>query len=706
MHTLMTYEDCYVRYDERQLAIGNDELERTWDFSTGRLATVSLRNKRMQDEWCAHDPSIPTFRFSWLSDEAAAGRIWLSAEVNDDCGIAKPHLKINVDQIYEQARVIVRFAVRIYPHTALIRQECQLKKRALPDEGEGHLLWSSEPADAGREESSVTLRLDANNKPNAKRPADYIDFLHLDDLHARFETVCLRDVTDTHNNLVSREQGLLYPNEQSDLRGNLIFMSKTLKQSGLLIIKEGPTPLAHLQDPGHDYRFLGKRLFVSGSGVSADDLSEDEYVCAYGSAVGTYDGSAIGGLSLLDRYHKSVHRYRPERDFFMMSNTWGDRSRDGRVSEPFLLAELPAAAALGLTHYQIDDGWQRGATANSVQGKGRWEDYYRDGDGFWEVHPERFPNGLDPVVKRAKELGLQLGLWFSPDSSRDFRNWEKDAEVLLQLHRKYGIRYFKLDGINIASKRGETNLLNMMRKVMRETAGDVYFNLDTTAQVRLGYFGQTQYGCLFLENRYTDWRNYYPHWTLRNLWQLSRYVPAQKLQIEFLNVSRNTEKYEGDVLAPSSCGLVYAFAVTLFANPLAWMEVTGLDKAAAEALSRAIHAVKPLHKDILSGHILPIGEEPSGIGWTGMQSIRNEREGYVLIIREWNEASEAAFTLWDTDRCRLKLTCVMAMHERDAVVTKDALSPAELELEPNDRGEYRFTLPAPHTFALYRYVKM
>jgi len=28
-------------------------------------------------------------------------------------------------------------------------------------------------------------------------------------------------------------------------------------------------------------------------------------------------------------------------------------------------------------------------------------------------------------------------------------------------------------------------------------------------------------GVLVLENRYTDWVNYHPHWTLRNLWMLA-----------------------------------------------------------------------------------------------------------------------------------------------------------------------------------------
>lgn len=61
-----------------------------------------------------------------------------------------------------------------------------------------------------------------------------------------------------------------------------------------------------------------------------------------------------------------------------------------------------------------------------------------------------------------------------------------------------------------------------------ETNYTVTFNMDVTAGRRNGYHFFNEYVSLFLENRYTDWVNYYPYCTLRNLWSLSRYLPAQK----------------------------------------------------------------------------------------------------------------------------------------------------------------------------------
>ena len=88
---------------------------------------------------------------------------------------------------------------------------------------------------------------------------------------------------------------------------------------------------------------------------------------------------------------------------------------------------------------------------------------------------------------------------------------------------------------------------------------------------RGGYHYFNEYGNLFLENRYTDWQNYYPYTTLRNLWMLSKYVPAAKIQIEFLTNGGMLTNTRGYVW---TCyySFDYLFAITMAAQPLAWFE--------------------------------------------------------------------------------------------------------------------------------------
>ena len=61
-----------------------------------------------------------------------------------------------------------------------------------------------------------------------------------------------------------------------------------------------------------------------------------------------------------------------QRHALLLSNTWGDRNRDARVCETFVLQEIDRAAALGLDTVQIDDGWQKGTTVNSARPLGGW----------------------------------------------------------------------------------------------------------------------------------------------------------------------------------------------------------------------------------------------------------------------------------------------------------------------------------------------
>ena len=80
----------------------------------------------------------------------------------------------------------------------------------------------------------------------------------------------------------------------------------------------------------------------------------------------------------------------------------------------------------------------------------------------------------------------------------------------MKLYREYGIRVFKIDGLSIPTKKAETNLRKFFDTVLEKTDNQVVFNLDVTAGRRGGYNMFNEYGNIFLENRYTDWGNYYP----------------------------------------------------------------------------------------------------------------------------------------------------------------------------------------------------
>lgn len=61
------------------------------------------------------------------------------------------------------------------------------------------------------------------------------------------------------------------------------------------------------------------------------------------------------------------------------------------------------AAKLGVELFVMDDGWF-GA-----------RNHDRAGLGDWTVNPQKFPNGLKPLIDEVQKLGMKFGLWVEPE---------------------------------------------------------------------------------------------------------------------------------------------------------------------------------------------------------------------------------------------------------------------------------------------------
>lgn len=522
-------------------------------------------------------------------------------------------------------------------------------------------------------------------------PEFTLDRLALPSPHWQIEIVRFRTATDHHDTLVEHDRSLLYRGEQR-LTGTLLRLQDRTDGAQLFVLKEAPPGDDQLGYPGFDFAARTGDVRVAGSGVESGDVGPEGWTATYGVTVGVAAPGERAFLEALRAHQDTKRRYLPQRDAMLLSNTWGDRGRDTRITEAFVMRELEAAHHLGLTHVQLDDGWQAGLSRNSAHKGGQlWADWT---EASWTPHPDRFPRGLAPVVARARALGLEIGLWFNPSSANGYAAWRRDADIVIALFRTHGIRVFKIDGVEVPSKRAETNLRAFFDRVTEATAGGVVFNVDVTAGRRPGYFFLQEYGNLFVENRYTDWGNYYPHRTLRNLWQLARYVPPQFLQIEFLNTARNADKYPpGDRLAPAAVPFAYAFGVTAAAQPLAWMEVANLPPAArrSAALIARYRALQPrLH----AGRVFPIGAEPDGGAWTGFQSLDVDgRSGYLIVYRE-PLAANARGVLPTLLTPNVSTRFEPVLGEGEA-----------FEAVPGPNGDVAVYLPQPASFAIYRYTQ-
>ena len=305
---------------------------------------------------------------------------------------------------------------------------------------------------------------------------------------------------------------------------------------------------------------------------------------------------------------------------------------------------------MGVDVIQIDDGWQRGRTQNSrkavAAGKKKvWNGYWAEDPDFWTEDRERFPDGLGFLVGKAAEKGLRFGLWFGPDSSDDAANWEKDADLLLDFHRRLGVDYFKMDSMKLQTPLGLARNRRMFDKMLAESGGDMVFDLDCTAEIRPGFFGLIDIGPLFVENRYTKRPVYWPHHTLKNLWDLAQVIDPVRLRFEFNNPDTNVGKYGWSPLGLGSYWHPDAlFATVMAASPLAWMELSDVSEKSIAAIAPLVRTWKAERARWHGGIIHPVGGRPDGVAWTGFVSeAADGTGGYALLFRELNE--RGSFTL-------------------------------------------------------------
>ncbi len=653
--------------ETRSILFENTRMALQLTLDDGRLYTDAIVHKATSYRFANDSRCQPLFHIPGF--DTLGADVTVTKETDDRNGLSAAAEVMRLLFVKDGRKV--QLELRTYPGNPFIRVSLSLEGRfgmpmeAVVSAGESGIETAKR---TGAPEMDVLFRC-----PIAER-------------HWKVRTVVLRDITDANNILVEEANTTVYTRRPFEGKGQLFFLDAYTAGEKLLIAKEAPCFAGRVADSAFDLRLEPDgQLLVAGLG--ADLTQEAEYTFdtpLFAVSIGVGETQAELERSWRDYYRLDMQNTLC-RGLVSMSNTWGDRNQDAAVCEAFMLGEIEQARRLGVMAVQIDDGWQKGISANSKLGKGTlWgTGYYASDPDYWTPHPTKFPNGLTPVANAAREAGIELGLWFSPDQANGYENWRRDAETLLGLHHSYGVTFFKLDGITLSSKLLETRLAAMVRMVHEKSGGRVSFNFDITAQRRWGYLPLREYGNLFVENRYTDFVNYYPHSTLRTLWMLSRYVPTAKLQMEFLNLRRCPEKYGDDPFAPKLYTMDWAYAAVMFACPLYWMEMTHLsqeDGAVLAEIARVRNAIAP---DLAFADVTPVGEEPDGIAFTGLLADCGTF-GYLLLFRE--NSAEDTYDFHIPALCGKKLTRLAG--DGTAAVQGDTVT---------------FSADSVRSFGLYRY---
>lgn len=85
----------------------------------------------------------------------------------------------------------------------------------------------------------------------------------------------------------------------------------------------------------------------------------------------------------------------------VLYNSWEATAFDVNEEQQTELAAK--AASIGVELFVIDDGWFGGRNSDKA------------GLGDWVVNPNKFPNGLQGLIRKVNDLGMDFGLWIEPE---------------------------------------------------------------------------------------------------------------------------------------------------------------------------------------------------------------------------------------------------------------------------------------------------
>lgn len=596
IHTHAVFSGASMDFNGSLLRINTGTFSRVWRVTRGGLTTVRLGREGATIE------SMQTDRneiCDWdLGLQGDADLVTLAGARDDDESFTDPHLRVVAEFEYPTDRVAVRYVVWAYPGAHGLRTQVEI--RALPGYRGTPELFGPQIVETLRPSTPFKQR---------------IAFGLIQGIKANTGTQILREEAVGAGE-ISWANGVV-------LQGD---------KAGLVVVKESNKHTHQSAGTGRTsggLRIGDGRVEVTGAGMLRGELSKDRYRKCWATWVVPYTGDTIDAELALKRFDRRRFPVVPERDVYMMANTWG--SEDERPAcihaarEDNVLEELESVADLGIDVLQIDDGWQTprwtaATSATRVQhGRGAVEAF-----GDYPVYPD----GWKRVRGRAAELGVDLGLWAA---------WTAPLDALVANHDQAEFRCYKLDFANLNSKARYDGLVEKARALIKHSGGSARVNWDVTETVtRMGYFTGREYGNVYLANRKTMTARapvlYVPHKVLNEAWNLSKYVNLNKFQVTVQNVDRVLPGVPTDAAQHTHD---YAVGIALMSCPIFFQETRYYEPEARERVREILSVYKAHREAMYRGYVFPIGDEPDNHSLTGFQNHDpGSGSGYITAFRE------------------------------------------------------------------------
>ncbi|MBR4675929.1 MAG: hypothetical protein IKP00_15835 [Victivallales bacterium] len=611
MKKLLKKLDIEVLQDKSSLVLKCAGLERRIDLSSNVPKTVSLTYKgKYQLAQDKPETASQDFTFIGLnkaSDETPCKLLSVKAEWKDTTILEAAHAEVQLEmmELCGETRYLRTYI--LYPGVPAIGVHTAIKSPVMPN-----TYWS--------------YRDIPHSGYDPDKREGCVDKLRLPFV-ATVKSIEYFGRTDYTDKLYEEHVGL------GQLKGNLL-IAEAQQGFGLVMLQEAPPSTERRDLEKHDFRVeateTDTQLFSCCWGIPPNEVSADRYICSYRHVLIAFEDKAKAQHAV--KAYLKARFPMDERCGKVVVNPWGCGLFPELVCEEFLKKEITASAKLDADYYQVDDSWQAG---KALQMLTRANQHITP--AFWEVS-ENLHGTFKPLCDAAAKAGMKLGLWIAPSCNCEYRDWRETADIICNMHKKYGFDLIKIDAVRCPTHLAEENLEALLKTVRERTKGKIYFNLDTTNGQRPGYFLFLEYGNIFLENRYVCrlWGlGYHPEKTLRSLWQLSRYMRPQFLQIEVPYTGDINNEFYKNKPRPDIYPTDYWAAISLFASPLLWLAPSRCDKAYVDVVSKVMKLHHRIWPDLAQSEIYPIGNCPDGRSISGFQAHNDATgHGYLLLFRE------------------------------------------------------------------------
>lgn len=604
--TAVTLRNATGTFKDNKIFVSTGKIERNWKWTGKGLLTTSITNQFTRKEYAKTqiknqcDWDLP----GAITNQSSAELIDVTIKEANDNGFSSPYLEVVSTIKYADAGLVFEHVIWVYPNSPGIRT--QLRVKALSGYNSAKIRTEES------ERSEYGLK-------TAVRGAR-VEYLPLN-----FSEENARRYWGYYNNPGGRYDASRNMLEEKVVTGFPLFLTEDINwasgmsveynngQNGVCVVKESPKTVNNAAHNTGSFYSGPDGVSVSGWGLTPDEVVTDRFRECWATWTIVWSQGNDGMQLALKQFDRARYPVFPERDMFILSNTWGPANPGGAqfTEEDFVLKEIPAVAKLGIDVMQIDDGWQK-------SGGGP------DAKNF----SPKYTNGWKDIKAIADKNEVRMGLWVTAKLST--------TEELNKNIDELGFVSWKSDFDHLATRADYEDRIKKYRDVMKHAWMKTQFSLcPEYDDPRYGWYYFKEYGSIYFQNIQESLPAHLtmvPSNVLMHNWEMTKYFNSNKLQVMLQNPKRvNPERSDAPQHSHSYC-----FAMGVPFVPCFFQSAQNLDSNEQKELKDFISVYKKHRAAIFNSYTFPIGDKPNNKSWTGFQMLNenDKKNNYLLLFRE------------------------------------------------------------------------